>query len=172
VTNGRKYHQIKPKIVSEKSTYYTPFTLNRFEPLSNLLKNAEDRRPERDNDIEPRSYSECLKGKYVHKENTPVGNYKITTKVSKRTGKKLNSTIISNHVNQQAHTKVPTHAIPVLVSGLTSLDASTKNVRRTPNSSVRQKKKQKVISSATVMPEAVQAMRIITSMAAIGPVVS
>jgi hypothetical protein len=58
---------------------------------------------------------------------------------------KRNSAIISNHTNQQAHTKVPTHAIPVVVNGLTSLDASTKNVRRTPNSSVRQKEKHKII---------------------------
>jgi hypothetical protein len=81
------------------------------------------------------SYSKCLKGKSVRKENISTGKRKIPTKVSKHTGKKHNSAINRNHRNQQAHTKDSIHAIPVFVNGLTSADASTKNVCHKPKSS-------------------------------------
>jgi hypothetical protein len=62
-------HQKKPKIVGENSTYYIPTTINRFELLSNLTKNADDYRPEKDKDKELCNYSGCLQGKSLHKEN-------------------------------------------------------------------------------------------------------
>jgi len=35
-------NQKKPKIIGENSTYYIPTTINSFELLSNLTKNADD----------------------------------------------------------------------------------------------------------------------------------
>jgi len=81
----------------------------------------------------------------VHKENILMGNYKITTKVSKHACKKHNSATNSNRRNQQAHTKDSTHLIPVLVNDLTSVDASMKNVCHKPESSSQQNKEHKII---------------------------
>jgi hypothetical protein len=53
-------HQKKPKITGENSTYYIPTTRNRFELLSNLTKDADDYRPEKDTDKELCNYSGCL----------------------------------------------------------------------------------------------------------------
>ena len=83
--------------------------------------------------------------KSLHKENISMGNYKISTNISKHTCKKHNSAINSNHRNQQAHTKDSLHAIPVLVNGLTSVDASTKNVCHKPKSSSQQNNEHKII---------------------------
>ena len=94
---------------------------------------------------ELRNYSGCLQGKPAHKENISMGKYKVTTKVSKHTGKKHNSATNSNHRNQQAHTKNSTNAIPVLVNGLTSVHASTKNLYHKPKSSFQQDKEHKII---------------------------
>ena len=136
-------HQKKPKIIGENSTHYIPTTINGFELLSNYTKNTDDYRPEKDKELP--NYSGCLQGKSVHKENTSKGNYKITTKASKHTCKKHDSDINSNHRNQQAHTKVSTHAIPVLVNGLTSVDAGTKNVCHKPKNSSQQNEEHKII---------------------------
>jgi hypothetical protein len=95
-------NQKKPKMIGENSTHYIPPTINRFEFQSNLTKNADDYRPEKDK--EPCNNSGCVQGKSVHKENIPMGNYKIAIKVSKNTCKKHNSAI-NSYRNQQAHTK-------------------------------------------------------------------
>ena len=71
--------------------------------------------------------------------------YKITTKDSRHTCKKHDSAINSNHRNQQAHTKDSTHASPVLVNGLTSVDASMKNVCHKPKSSSQRNEEHKII---------------------------
>jgi hypothetical protein len=138
-------HKKKPKIIGENSTYYIPTKINRFELLSNRTKNADDYRPEKDKYKELRKYSGCLQGKSLHKENISMGNYKITTKVSKHTCKKHNSAINSNHRNQQAHTKDSTHATPVLVNGLTSVDASTTTVCHKPKTCSQQNNEHKII---------------------------
>jgi len=135
--------QKKPKSIGEKSICYTPTTINRFELLPNLTKNANVCRPEKDNEL--RNYSGCLQRKSVHKENISMGKYKIASKVSNITGTNYNSAINSNHRNQQAHTKDSTHAITVLVNGLTSVDASMKNMCHKPKSSFQQNKENKII---------------------------
>jgi hypothetical protein len=57
-------------------THYIPTTTNRFELLSNLTKDADDYRPEKDTDKELYNYSGCLQRKFVHKETISMGNYK------------------------------------------------------------------------------------------------
>jgi hypothetical protein len=63
------------------------------------------------------------------------------------TREKHNSAINSNHRNPQAHTKDSTHAIPVLVNGLTSVDMSMKNVCHKPESSSKKNEHKTIITS-------------------------
>jgi hypothetical protein len=113
--------------------------------LSNFTKDADDYRPEKDTDKEPRNHSGCLQRKFVHKKTISVGNYKTNTKVAKHMCKKHDSAINGNYSNQQAHTNDSTHRIPVLVNGLTSMDVSMKNISHKPKSSSQQNKEQKII---------------------------
>jgi hypothetical protein len=115
-TQATSNHQKKPKIIGENSTHYIPTTINHFELLSNLTKDANDYRPEKDTDKEPRSYSGCLQKKFDQKKFIFMGNYKANTKVSKHTCKKHDSTINGNYRKQQPHTKDSTRRIPVLVN--------------------------------------------------------
>jgi len=133
-----------PKITVESSAHSIP-TRNHFELLSNLTKDADDYRPEKDTDKELCNYLGHLQGKSVHKETISMGNYKTNTKVTKHTCKKHDSAINSNCRNQQAHTKDSTHTIPVLVNGITSMDTSTKNICHKPKSSFQQNKEHKII---------------------------
>jgi hypothetical protein len=82
----------------------------------------------------------CQQGKSVHKDNISMGKYKITT-----CKKHHDSAINSNHRNQRAYTMDSTHTIPALVNGLTSVDASTKNVCHKPKRSFQQIKEHKII---------------------------
>jgi hypothetical protein len=140
-----------------------------FELLSNLTKNTDDYRPEKDKDKELQNYSGCLQGKSVHKENISMGNFRITTRVSKHTCKKHISAI---NRNQQAHSKDSTHTIPVLVNDLTSMDASMKNVCHKPKSSYQQNKEEdKIIIIGDSQLKTLQVMWNIISMTSIGVVV-
>ena len=113
--------------------------------MSNLTKDADDYRLEKDTDKEPRNYSGCLQRKFFHKETISTGNYKTNTKVAKHTCKKHESAINGDYRNQQPHTKDSTHRIPVLVNGLTSMDVSMKNICHKPKSSSQRNKEHKVI---------------------------
>ena len=113
--------------------------------MSNLTKDANDYRPEKDTDKEPCSYSGCLQKKFDHKESISMRNYKADTKVSKHTCKKHDSAINGNYRKQQPHTKDSTCRIPVLVNGLTSMDVSTKNICQKPKSSSQQNKEHKIV---------------------------
>jgi len=138
-------HQKKPKITGKNSTHYIPATINRFELLDNHTKDADDYRPEKDTNKELRTYSGCLQRKSVHKETISVGNCRMNTKVTKHTCKQHDSAINSNCRNQQAHTKDSTHTITVLVNGLTSKDASTKNICHKPKNSSQPNKEHNII---------------------------
>ena len=127
----------KPKNVGENSTHYIPTTTtNRFELLSNLTKHT---------DKEPCNYSRSQQRKFVHKVTNFRVNYKTDTEITKHTCMKHDSAINGNCRNQQAHTKNPTHGIPVLVNGLTSMDVSTKNNYHEPESSSQQNREHKII---------------------------
>jgi hypothetical protein len=144
-TQVTSYHQKKPKIIGENSTYYIPTMINRFELLSNLTKDIDDYGPKKDTDKESRNYSGCLRRKLVHKETISTGNYKTNTKVAQHACKKHESAINDNYKNQQPHTKDSTHGIPVLINGLTSMDASTNNICYKPKSISQQHKEHKII---------------------------
>ena len=148
MTTGLKQYRIikkKPEIIGVNSTHYIPTTINHFELLSNLTKDADDYSPEKDTDKEPHYYSECLQRKFLHKETISMGNHKTNTKVVKHTCKKLDSAINGKYRNQQPRTKNSTHRIPVLVNGLTSMDVSTKNICHKPRGSSQQNKEHKII---------------------------
>jgi hypothetical protein len=144
-TQATSNHQKKPKIIGENSTHCIPTTINRFELLSNLAKDTDNYRPEKDTDKEPRNYSGCLQRKFVHKETISMDNYNTNAKVTKCTYKKHVSTINGNYRDQQVHTKDSTCRIPVLVNGLTSMDVSTKNICHKPESSSQQNKEHNII---------------------------
>ena len=100
MTTGLKQHRIikkKPKIIGKNSTHYIPTTINCSELLSNLTKDADNYRPEKDTDKEPRNYSVCLQWKFVHKKNISMGNYKTNNKVAKYTFKKHDSAVNGNY---------------------------------------------------------------------------
>jgi len=138
-------HQKKPKIIGENSTHYIPTTTNRFELLSNLTKDADEYRPEKDTGKEPCSYSGCLQRQFDHKESISMGNYKANTKIAKHTCKKHDSAKNGNCRKQQPHAEDSTHRIPVLVNGLTTVDVSKKNICQKPKSSSRQNKGHKIV---------------------------
>jgi hypothetical protein len=48
LTQATSNHKKKPEITGENSTHYIPKTVNRFELLSDLIKDADDYRPEND----------------------------------------------------------------------------------------------------------------------------
>jgi hypothetical protein len=144
-TQATSNHQKKPKIIGENSTHYIPTTTNCFELLSNLTKDADDYRPEKDTGKEPRSYSGCLQRKFDYKETISMGNYKANTKIAKHTCKNHDSAKNGNCRKQQPHAEDSTHRIPVLVNGLTSVDVSKKNICQKPKSSSQQNKGHKIV---------------------------
>ena len=79
--------------------------------MSNLTKDTDDYRPEKDTDKEPRNYSGCLQRKFFHKETISMSNYKTNTKVAKHTCMKHDSATNGNYRNKQPHTKDSTHGI-------------------------------------------------------------
>jgi hypothetical protein len=120
--------------------------------LSDLTKDADDYRPEKDTNKELCNYSGCLQGKSVHKETISMDNYKTNTRVTKHTCKKHDSAINSNYRNQQAHTKDSTHTIPVLINGITSIFAINLKVVFNKIKNI------KLQSSVTVMLKTLQVM--------------
>jgi len=101
----------KPELIGDNSTHYIPTTTNRFELLSNPIKDADDYRPEKDMDKESHNYSGCLQRKLVHMEIISMGNYKTNTEVAKHTCEKYDSAINGNYKNQQPCNKDSTHRI-------------------------------------------------------------